>query len=69
MDEHTIIEHAGQFNEAVSALIEMEGMKALNQERQINNQAPAYNQHDFEKVLESHGLGHNGCVLKMQRFH
>jgi len=40
MDEHTIIEHAGQFNEAVSALIEMEGMKALNQERQINNQAP-----------------------------
>ena len=68
MERH-LQEHASQLNDVASAIIEMEGMKAANKERELNGQSLAYNQADFEDILKSHELGYNANIVKARRFH
>lgn len=68
MNENTLIEHAKQINEATSALIEMEAMKAENRQRELNGQSLAWGFADFQCLLETYGLGYNGCIVKLGRF-
>jgi hypothetical protein len=48
------------------ALIEMEGMKALNLERDRRGHSLAYTEEDFLKVIEKYGIHHNAV---MKAFH
>jgi len=68
MGNNQLYEHASQFNQAVSALIEMEAMKAQNQAMAQAGNPPMYLEADFLNLLELHDLGYNSCVEKKRRF-
>jgi hypothetical protein len=68
MNETILIEHAKQINEATSALIEMEGMKARNELVKLQGNIPEYDFGDFDRLLEKYELGYNGCIIKSQKF-
>lgn len=67
MNEQVLIEFSRQMNEAVSALIELEGMKAANKEREMQGLALAYDEGAFADLLKTYELGHNGNVSKSIR--
>ena len=50
------------FAQAVSALAEIEGMKALNMQRQTQGYSMAYDDEAFFKVPDKYGLGHNAVM-------
>ena len=64
-----MIEHARQFNEAVSVLIELEGMKAENRQRIAEGKSLAYVEDDFLELLNKYSLGYNSCVEKFRNFY
>lgn len=68
MNEQTLREHAKQFNEAVSALIELEAMKAENTEREQRGESLAYNEEAFMNLLGEYNLGHNLNIHKSLLF-
>jgi len=49
-------------SQTACALIEMEGMKAENQNCAINNMPPQYVQRDFLSLLDKYQLYHNSVV-------
>lgn len=67
MSDTILIEHSKQFNEAVSALIELESMKAANKARELLGESLAYSDKDFIELLGTYELGHNGNVSKAIR--
>ena len=67
MKQH-LEEHAKQINEAVSAIIEMEGMKAENAYQIACGAPPKYLQNDFDRLIENYELGYNGCIEKSKKF-
>lgn len=66
--ENALNQHANQFNQAVSALIELEAMKAENKNRENQGLSPAYGEKDFMNLLDQYDLGYNGCVNKSRNF-
>jgi len=44
------------------ALIEMEGMRALNMQREAVGQSMAYIDTDFFALIDKYGIGHNTVV-------
>jgi len=69
MNEQFLFEHARQFNEAVSALIELEAMKADNKQRELKGKSLSYDENDFLNLFERYGLGHNGVAAKCGDFY
>lgn len=47
------------FANAVAALAEIEGMKALNMQRQVVGSSMAYDDNAFFNVIEKYGIHHN----------
>lgn len=50
------------FAQSVSALAEIEGMKALNKEREAKGYALAYGEDAFFEVPNKYGIHHNAVV-------
>ena len=44
------------------AMIEMEGMKAANRVAEIREEYPAFMQDDFDALIRTHGIHHNGVI-------
>ncbi len=49
-------------SQAVSALSEIEAMKAANREREAQAHSPAYTDEDFFNVQEKFCIGHNAVI-------
>lgn len=56
-----------QLGMMTNAMIEMEGMKAENQQRVSNGQAVAYTEKDFANISVNHSIDHNHLVEAMRR--
>ena len=54
------------FAQAVSALIELEAMKAENRDRKWRGETPAYGESDFMNLLVKYPIGHNDVVSFFQ---
>jgi hypothetical protein len=54
------------FSQAVCALAEVEGMKALNSHRLSLGYSIAYDDEAFFAVAEKYGLGHNSVISLFQ---
>lgn len=50
------------FAQSVCALAEIEGMKALNKEREAQGAALAYSDDAFLKVPDKYGIHHNAVI-------
>jgi len=59
MNDQIAITFMNQFNEAVSALIELESMKVANQEQILNNESLVYNEQAFLDLQSNKGLNYN----------
>ena len=68
MENPDLKEHALQFNMAVSALIELEAMRAANIERERNGLSPAYGESQIREIFDEYGLGYNNCIAKSRNF-
>ena len=53
------------FSQSVAALIEMEGMKALNAERDRRGHTPGYNEAAFAALIDRYSLGWNAVVTTL----
>ena len=66
MDDITSLKSIAYINSQVAcALIELEGMKALNREREINNQAPAFDRKAFNDLIKQYDIHHNGVITEL----
>lgn len=61
-------EHAIQISEAVGALIELESMKAANQQRIADGYALAYDEDALMELQRTFRLGVNDIVEKSRNF-
>lgn len=59
---HQLAETAMTFQSAISAMIEALGMTAENEQRKHNGESMAYTKDDFEKIIDSNGLGYNQII-------
>jgi hypothetical protein len=59
---------ARQINEAVSALIELEAMKAENQQREAEGCSPAYTYDQIMNLQNQYALDYNSIVDKYREF-
>lgn len=50
------------FAQAVSAMAEIEGMKAENEQRKNRFESPAYTEDDFMRVPEKHSIDYNSVI-------
>ena len=50
------------FSQSVSAMIELEGMKAANIERERQGLAPAYGEEAFRKLSSDFCISHNDVI-------
>ena len=66
--ENALREHANQFNEAVKCLVEAMGMVAENEQRKVLGESMAYQESDFQKLLENNSMTHNQLVDKQRNF-
>lgn len=69
MNDQTLIQHADQINEAVATLVELEGMKAENKQRESLGQSMAYTEKEFQELLNRNGLDYNSRIEKTRRFY
>jgi hypothetical protein len=53
--------------QVAAATIEVEAMKATNRVRWQQNQALAYTEEDFIKLIDKYGLGHNQVIENLYR--
>ena len=67
MNESILIEFSKQMNKAISAMIELEGMKAANKEREMQGKSLAYGEDAFQALLRQYEFGHNENVIKARR--
>ncbi len=54
------------FAMSVSAMAEIEGMKAENQMYEIMGEYPTQTAIDFQRVIDQHGLTHNEITALLQ---
>lgn len=54
------------FAQTVSAMAEIEAMKALNTERERNGHALAYSEEAFLQVIDRYGISHNQVIALFQ---
>lgn len=59
---------ARQINEAVSAIIELEAMKAENQQREAEGSSPAYTYDQIMTLQSQYALGYNSIIDKYREF-
>ena len=59
---------ARQINEAVSALIELEAMKADNQQRESESNSPAYTSEQIMDLKCKYALDYNSIIDKYREF-
>lgn len=59
---------ARQFNEAISALIELEAMKAENQQREAEENSPAYTHEVIMDLQRKYALDYNSIIDKYREF-
>lgn len=57
-----------QINEAVSALIELEAMKADNQQRESEGNSPAYTSEQIMDLQCKYSLDYNSIIDKYREF-
>ena len=50
------------FTQAVCALLEMEGMKAENKQRELRGESLAYDHKAFCDLILQYGIGHNSVI-------
>lgn len=55
------------FAQAVSALIELEAMKATNAERELKGQAQAWNEEAFMSLQSKYVIAHNDVLAFYQQ--
>ena len=60
--------HAMQMNEAISALIELEAMKAENKQREAEGNSPAYTYEQIINLQKEYSLDYNRIIEKMRDF-
>lgn len=51
--------------QTAAALIEMEGMKAFNSERERHGYAPGYDETAFLCLIDKYQLGHNSVITNL----
>lgn len=59
---------ARQINEAVSALIELEAMKAENKQRESEDSSPAYTYEQIMNLQSQYSLDYNSIIDKYREF-
>ena len=59
---------AKQINEAVSALIQLEAMKAENQQREAEGNSPAYTYAQIMDLQRNYALDYNSIIDKYREF-
>lgn len=59
---------ARQFNEVISALIELEAMKAENQQRESEGSSPAYTYEQIMNLQNQYALDYNSIIDKYREF-
>jgi hypothetical protein len=59
---------ARQINEAVSAIIELEAMKAENQQREAEGSSPAYTYDQIMTLQSQYALDYNSIIDKYREF-
>lgn len=55
------------YAQSVAAMAEIEGMKAMNEERRMQGYSIAYDEQSFLDVIQSYGLHHNAIVTTFQK--
>lgn len=50
------------------AMITAMGMQAENQQREFEGKAMAYTEAAFQKVIEEHGIHHNGIISEIMGY-
>ena len=50
------------FSQAICANIEMQGMRAANEERKRLGVIPMYSESDFYNLIEKYSIHHNGAI-------
>ena len=53
------------FSQSVGALVEMQGMIAENQYREMQGKSQAYGEREFHKLEKEWGLGHNTVITNL----
>ncbi|MCK5600443.1 hypothetical protein KAR91_01135 [Candidatus Pacearchaeota archaeon] len=54
------------FSQSVAAMSVIEGMKATNRERVSKGFTEPYDENAFNKVIDSHCIGHNDVIALFQ---
>lgn len=49
------------------ALIEVEAMKADNQQREMQGSSPCWNGDDFRRLWDTYGIHHNAAVTTLRQ--
>ena len=53
-------------SQVACALIEMEGMKAENMQRQSQGHEPVYREDDFGSITERYEIGYNSVISRLR---
>lgn len=68
LTDNGLQQFARQINEAVSALIELEAMKAENQQREAEGSSPAYTYDQIMNLQNQYALDYNSIIDKYREF-
>lgn len=68
LSDNSLQMFARQINEVVSALIELEAMKAENQQRESEGNSPAYSYDQIMSLQKTFALDYNSIVEKYREF-
>lgn len=68
LTDNVLQQFARQINEAVSALIELEAMKAENQQREAEGSSPAYTYDQIMNLQNQYALDYNSIIDKYREF-
>lgn len=67
LQPHHLAEFMYQLGMMTAAMIELEAMKAANQQRAALGQSMAYNESDFMNIQSNYGIDSNHLVEAMRR--
>lgn len=67
LQPHHLAEFMYQLGMMTAAMIELEAMKAANQQRVVLGQSMAYNESDFMNIQSNYGIDSNHLIEAMRR--
>ena len=62
MDTHNLNAYQYRMTQLLECQIELEAMKAENEQRKITGESMAYRDYDFVALINKHGIHHNAAV-------